>query len=153
MTRNLMNLTVRPITAEDRSAWERLWQAYLVFYKSSLEATQTDRTWQRLNEVRFNLHGLLAVDGDEVVGMTHYLFHPSSWTDLPYCYLQDLYVDEHRRGQGIARALIDAVVQAASAYPAQRVYWLTQEDNSRARLLYDKIASATGFVQYRIAPL
>ena len=30
-----------------------------------------------------------------------------------------------------------------------RVYWLTQENNERARKLYDKVAQQTGFIQYK----
>jgi hypothetical protein len=32
---------------------------------------------------------------------------------------------------------------------ASRVYWHTQESNTTARALYDKIATLTSFVQYR----
>ena len=29
-----------------------------------------------------------------------------------------------------------------------RLYWLTQEDNTTARLLYDKVARFGGFIRY-----
>ncbi len=148
-----MTIHIRPLQEGDHSQWLSLWQSYLSFYKSTVEDSQTARTWQRLCDGVFNLHALVAVDGESLVGMTHYLFHPSTWTDLDYCYLQDLFVREDQRGCGTARALIDAVVQEAKLHPAQRVYWLTKEDNTTARLLYDKVASHTGFIQYRIAPL
>jgi GNAT superfamily N-acetyltransferase len=75
-----------------------------------------------------------------MVGITHYLFHTSTWAPR-VCYLQDLYVSETHRGQGTAAALIDAVAQAAQQAGAQRLYWLTQSDNLRARRLYDRVAS------------
>jgi hypothetical protein len=31
---------------------------------------------------------------------------------------------------------------------ATRLYWNTQEDNARARLLYDKVARFNGFIRY-----
>lgn len=34
-------------------------------------------------------------------------------------------------------------------FPHDRVYWLTQENNERARKLYDKVAQQTGFIQYK----
>lgn len=148
-----MSVQVRPLQAQDQAQWMALWQSYLTFYNSTLAAEQTARTWQRLNDHAFNLHGLVALQGDTLVGITHYLFHPSSWTEHDYCYLQDLFVAPEHRGQGIARQLINSVVDAAKVHPAQRVYWLTQEGNATARLLYDKVASPTGFIQYRIAPL
>ena len=62
--------------------------------------------------------------------------------------LQDLFVAESARGQGAARALIDAVAEAARSRGASRLYWHTQDGNARARLLYDKVARFSGFIRY-----
>ncbi len=83
------------------------------------------------------------------IGIAHYLFHRSCWTIGDYCYLQDLFVAEEARGLGAGRALIAAVESEARAAGASRVYWLTQEDNTTARALYDKVADRSGFIQYR----
>ena len=37
----------------------------------------------------------------------------------------------------------------AQAAGASRVYWLTKSDNTTARILYDKVATESGFIQYR----
>ena len=79
----------------------------------------------------------------------HWIFHRSCWTTGDYCYLQDLYVADDVRGGGVGRALIEHVYAEAQAAGASRVHWLTQEDNAQARLLYERIASRSGFVQYR----
>jgi ribosomal protein S18 acetylase RimI-like enzyme len=52
------------------------------------------------------------------------------------------------RGKGIGRSLIEHVREAARAAGCERVYWLTHETNAEAMLLYDRIASRSGFVQY-----
>ncbi len=52
------------------------------------------------------------------------------------------------RGQGTARALIEAVAAAARQCGASRFYWQTKQDNARARVLYDKVARFNGFVRY-----
>ena len=75
--------------------------------------------------------------------------HRSTWTPGDYCYLQDLFTAEEERGAGIGRALIEAVYERAAAAGASRVYWLTHETNQTARALYDKVASRSGFIQYR----
>ena len=67
-----------------------------------------------------------------------------------YCYLQDLFVAEGRRGDGVGRLLIEAVVAKARALNCSRVHWLTHETNRDAMQLYDRIAERSGFVQYRI---
>lgn len=76
--------------------------------------------------------------------------HDSCWTLAPYAYLQDLYTDEHYRGMGVAKALIEHVKQYTIQRGCDRVYWLTHQDNQVAQALYDGVARKTGFIQYRI---
>jgi GNAT superfamily N-acetyltransferase len=82
-----------------------------------------------------------------LVGIAHYLFHTSAWARCT-CYLQDLFTAPQARGKGAARALIEAVAAAARERGATRYYWLTQEHNATARLLYDKVATYKGFIRY-----
>ena len=53
------------------------------------------------------------------------------------------------RGLGVGRALIEEVYRRAREVGAPRVYWQTQESNSVARQLYDKVADLSGFIVYR----
>ena len=142
-------IQIRPFGPQDRQAWEPLWQGYLTFYKSSLPPEVTDATWRRLNDPAEPMHGLAAVLDGRIVGMVHYLYHGSTWSIGPYCYLQDLFTAEEARGRGAGRALIEAVYERARADGASRVYWLTHETNASARALYDKLAARSGFIQYR----
>lgn len=64
------------------------------------------------------------------------------------CYLNDLFTEQTARGSGVARALIEAVYDAARERGAEQVYWTTQEFNSTARVLYDKVATKTPFIKY-----
>jgi ribosomal protein S18 acetylase RimI-like enzyme len=52
------------------------------------------------------------------------------------------------RGQGAARLLIEAIADRARERGCQRYYWLTRQDNVRARGLYDKVARFAGFIRY-----
>ncbi|HEY5809725.1 MAG TPA: GNAT family N-acetyltransferase [Povalibacter sp.] len=144
------DLTIRELRAGDRSRWDELWAGYLQFYKEDLPPAITDATWHRLIDPSQQLHGLAALDASgRVVGIVHYLFHPSTWALGNYCYLEDLFVDPAARGAGAGRALIEAVYQAADEKGATRVYWSTEKDNARAQALYNQIATLTPFVQYR----
>lgn len=67
------------------------------------------------------------------------------------CYLQDLFVAEAARGRGAARALMGQVAEMARDRGAARLYWTTQQDNARARILYDKVARFNGFIRYDYA--
>jgi GNAT superfamily N-acetyltransferase len=142
-------IEIRPFSPDDRQEWEPLWQGYLTFYKSILPAEVTETTWQRLNDPGEPMHGLAAVLDGKIVGIVHYIDHRSTWTTGNYCYLQDLFTSEDVRGRGVGRALIEAVYERARANGASRVYWLTHETNTAAQALYDKVASRSGFIQYR----
>jgi GNAT superfamily N-acetyltransferase len=142
-------ITIRPLARTDRTQWEPLWQGYLAFYKTSVPDDVTDLTFARFFDERVPMHALVAECDGEIVGMVHYIFHGSTWTKGPYCYLQDLFTAEDARGSGVGRKLIEAVYERAKEQGASRVYWLTQEDNATARGLYDKLAERPGFIQYR----
>lgn len=145
----MSTLQIRPVTAADHAAWLPLWQGYQRFYNAEIAAETSAVTWQRFLDAAEPMHAALAWQDDVAVGLVHWIFHRSCWTVSDYCYLQDLYVAETVRGGGVGRALIEQVYAAAQAAGANRVHWLTQEDNAQARQLYDRIASRSGFIQYR----
>lgn len=145
----MSTLQIRLVTAADHAAWLPLWQGYQRFYNADIAAEVSALTWQRFLDPAEPMFAALAWQDGVAVGLVHWIFHRSCWTVSDYCYLQDLYVAETVRGGGVGRALIEQVYAAAQAYGANRVHWLTQEDNTQARQLYDRIASRSGFIQYR----
>ena len=82
------------------------------------------------------------------VGLAHYLFHRHGWKVENVCYMQDLYAAPEVRGQGVGHALIETVYARADAAGAPDVYWLTQDFNTEARRLYDRIGTCTPFIKY-----
>jgi GNAT superfamily N-acetyltransferase len=145
----MTDITIRPLARSDRAQWEPLWRGYLAFYETSVPAEVTDLTFARFFDDDEPMHALVAERGGGIVGIVHYIFHRSTWTKGPYCYLQDLFTAEHARGGGVGRKLIEAVYERAKAQGASRVHWLTQESNATARALYHKLADRSGFIQYR----
>jgi GNAT superfamily N-acetyltransferase len=142
--------SLAPLTAADRDEWLPLWHAYLTFYESELPDEVTDAVFARI-VAGDGIQGVIARDDhDRAVGFVHWLFHPSTWSIGPYCYLEDLFVVPDVRGGGVGRALISHVTDAARAAGASKVYWLTHETNTTARTLYDRVAAHTGFVHYEI---
>jgi GNAT superfamily N-acetyltransferase len=139
-------IEIGPLRPEDRAPWEVLARGYKTFYQESEPDEAYERTWQRLT-AGTELHGLGARLDGRLVGIAHYFFHTAVWSGEA-CYLQDLFTDEAARGRGAARALIEGVAAAARERGADRFYWHTQETNTRARALYDKVARFTGFIRY-----
>jgi GNAT superfamily N-acetyltransferase len=140
---------IRPIRADERAEWESLWQNYQAFYKVVIPDQTTAVTWARLHDPAEAMGVFGAYMNGRLCGIVHYLFHRSCWTVGDYCYLQDLFVAEGARNLGVGRALILAVEDRARAAGASRVYWLTHETNADARVLYDRLAERSGFIQYR----
>jgi GNAT superfamily N-acetyltransferase len=142
-------VVIRPVGADERAAWEPLWNGYLTFYEATLAPGTTDITWSRLHDPKEPMYLLGAYLDGRMVGIVHYLYHRSCWTAGDYCYLQDLFVEPGLRGGGVGRKLIAAVEREARQAGASRVYWLTKESNATARILYDRVAERSGFIQYR----
>lgn len=139
-------LTIDALQPADRTAWGVLAHGYKAFYKTDIPESDYDTAFARLLAGR-EVHAWVARRDGRIVGIVHYLFHASAWM-ADACYLQDLFVDERARGGGIAAALIDRVAQSARERGASRLYWLTQDDNVRARALYDRVAQYKGFIRY-----
>ena len=145
-----MQITIRPIEARDKPQWRHLWTGYLEFYETTVPDAVYDTTFERLVSPGHPAqHGLLAWADGRAVGLVHYIYHPHNWRIEDVCYLQDLYADPDMRGHGVGRALIEAVYAAADANGTPTVYWMTQEFNTEARHLYDRIGTVTPFIKYQ----
>jgi GNAT superfamily N-acetyltransferase len=143
--------TVRLPQPADESAWRKLWAGYTAFYRVDVPEAVTAALWGKLVSAGADVRGLVAERDGQLVGLANYLFHPSTWSLKPTCYLEDLFVDPQARGSGAGKALILAVEEAARAADASRIYWHTQEYNAPARSLYDTLAPRTSFIVYRKA--
>ena len=142
-------MKIRIAHEDDFAQWVTLWKGYQVFYKTNIAEATTDTTWSRFLDPAEPMYCAVAeVDGN-LIGMVHYIFHRSCWTEGDYVYLQDLFAAPEMRGKGVGRALIEHVYAVAKAQGGSRVWWLTHETNSDAMHLYDKIADKSGFIQYR----
>lgn len=142
-------MQIRMAREADFAQWLPLWQGYQVFYKTAIAEAVTAKTWARFLDPSEPMHCAVAEVDGKLVGMVHYIYHRSCWTEGDYVYLQDLFAAPELRGQGIGRALIEHVYAQAARAHASRVWWLTHESNTQAMQLYDRIADKSGFVQYR----
>ena len=146
-------VTVRSVRASDFDQWLPLWEGYNAFYgragATALAAEITQTTWGRFFDPDEPVHALVAESDGRLSGLAHYLFHRSTILLAPTCYLQDLFTDVAQRRNGVGRALIDAVYDAARAAGSSRVYWHTHATNRTARELYDQLAEDSGFIVYR----
>ena len=143
------NFQLRALGESDFEDWKVMWGMYLDFYETQLPEDIYTTTFERLlSKDVTSQNAIVAVLGDRMVGLVHFIFHPHNWKIEDVCYLQDLYVSDSVRGRGVGRLLIESVYKEADKRGTPTVYWLTQDFNKTARLLYDKIANVTPFIKY-----
>jgi GNAT superfamily N-acetyltransferase len=141
---------VRPVAREDFERWLPLWNGYNAFYgRPEFPQEITSVTWSRFFDAYEPVYAAVAERDGDLIGLVHYLFHRSTISIAPACYLQDLFTSEAARGQGAGTALIEFVYERAREAGIARVYWQTHETNAVARRLYDEIAERSGFIVYR----
>ena len=101
-----MSIDIRPVVAADHEAWLPLWQGYQRFYMTEIPADTSAVTWQRFLDPAEPMGAALAWQGDQAIGLVHWVIHRSTWTTGDYCYLQDLFVADDLRGDGIGRCTL-----------------------------------------------
>jgi GNAT superfamily N-acetyltransferase len=147
------SIAVRTVRREDYPGWRKLWDGYNAFYGRSGDAALapevTVMTWSRFFDAYEPVHALVAERDGQLLGLTHFLYHRSTISLGPVCYLQDLFTAQAARGSGVGRALIESVYERAHGSGASRVYWQTHETNTVAMRLYDQLAEKSGFLVYR----
>ena len=149
----MTDISIRSVERRDHDQWLPLWNGYNTFYgrtgPTELAPEITAMTWTRFFDAYEPMHALVAESKGRLIGLAHYLFHRSTTSIAPSCYLQDLFTLEAARGRGVGRALIDGVYERAQRAGSPRVYWQTHRTNQTAMRLYDKMAENSGFVVYR----
>jgi ribosomal protein S18 acetylase RimI-like enzyme len=75
----------------------------------------------------------------KVVGFATLYFNFSSLKPGQLCILNDLYVDDSCRGQGVGKELIKYSKQYASDKGFDSITWVTASDNVTAQKLYDSL--------------
>ena len=143
-----MSINVRQIQVGDKSAWQELYFDYLKFYETSPSDVNSELLWDRLTNPEPQIQALVAEANGVVIGIAHFHYQLSTWSDTSYCYLEDLYVAEDARENGVAKALIQQVQELAIKQGCTELFWITKESNSIARKLYDKVANLSDFVRY-----
>lgn len=146
-----MTIKIRPLQDNDRDRWEEMFQAYAVFYKTSVPEGAFDTVWGWIFSAQSDFWcDVVEDETGALIGFTQYqLMHRSLGGGMT-CYLSDLYVEPHLRGTGAGRAMIDHVLAFAKDRGLPGVRWLTQENNYTARRLYDTYGPKTDFMLYNI---
>lgn len=145
-------LILRAINPGDREAWEASFRGYRDFYNMPHDPEVIEMVWGWLNDPEHETRGIAAVIGGKAVGIAHFRTFARPLAGGTGLYLDDLFTNPEVRGQGIATALLGRLGTIAQVEGASVVRWITAESNTAARSIYDRVASATPWVTYDLAP-
>ena len=132
-----MVLDIKKVGKDDVSMVAILFDAYRVFYKqsSNLQAA-FDFLEQRVDKNESTI--FMATLQGEAVGFIQLYPIFSSVSLKPAWLLNDLFVAENARRQGVAEALLQQAKQFALETKAAYVMLQTSEDNYKAQSVYEK---------------
>jgi GNAT superfamily N-acetyltransferase len=89
--------------------------------------------------------------GEELVGYACLYWHFTSLVPAETVLLNDLFVAEQHRSEGIGRALIEASADVARERGAHHLEWATAPDNKTAQRLYDSTdAERSEWLEYEL---
>jgi GNAT superfamily N-acetyltransferase len=148
----MADLRVEPITGEHYEALLPMISAYQGFYEAEDIRDDRNRAFFR----RFlspSDEGMLigAWSGGSLVGYACLYWHFSSTRAVETVLMNDLYVEERARGEGVGRALIEASAEVARERGAPILEWSTAPDNATAQRLYDSTgAEKSTWIDYSL---
>ena len=144
-------MQVRPLSNEDRLPWEALNRGYAAFYKVDTDATKLQTLFDWLLDPSHVCEGVVALAEDGgLAGLAHFRAMPSPLRGAEAGFLDDLFVDPAQRGKGAGKVLLHHLdgIAAARGWPVTR--WITQDNNYRARGLYDSLSTRSGWIIYEM---
>jgi GNAT superfamily N-acetyltransferase len=143
---------IAPVAGDEFEELLPLIAAYQRFYEVDEIDEERNRTFfQRF--LALSEDGLLlgARREGRLVGYACLYWHFSSLEACESVLMNDLYVAEDARGEGVGRALIEAAVEVARERGAPYVEWATAPDNRTAQRLYNSTgAERSEWVAYEL---
>ena len=145
-------VTVRPVSEQDRDAWQALYRGYRDFYQVAHDDHAIDTVWSWLHDPHHQTRGLIALVDGVPLGIAHFRTFARPLSASHGLYLDDLFTAAEARGAGLGAALLTRLSEIARDEGATIVRWITAADNATARRLYDRVSTQTPWVTYDLAP-
>lgn len=141
---NQESITLRHVTADDAEAIHAMISELAVFVDSVDKLKSVPEDFRRHLSVEHSpFHGIIAEEDGAPVGLS--LFFPSfsSWRGGCGVYIQDLYVSAEKRGTGLGKRLLVAVLDyARSAWGAEYLRLAVDAENVGGQGFYEQLGMA-----------
>ena len=130
-------MKIRNIEKSDRQQWNPLWQAYLVFYETSLPDQTTDLTWDRFFDSSHVFTGFVAEEDGKLLGGGG--IYPTEGLPAKTCELVKMYLHKDARGKGLGKQMIEQCLTWAKDNGYEQVYLESMPELSKAVSIYEKV--------------
>jgi len=131
-----LSFRIRSAAEKDFPVIMEMIKELAVFEKAPDQVRNTVEQMQREKDY---FKALVAEKSDgEIIGMAVFFFAYYTWVGKSL-YLDDLYVKEKYRGQGVGKALLEKVLEFARQNRCKRVRWQVLEWNTPAIEFYKKM--------------
>lgn len=132
-------LDIRKARQEDRDCICSLWEKLIGTYGQNTSKATLIKAFN-VSLASKNIHILVAEIEGQIVGTgTLHTGHYSTWTDTWYGHMEDIYVHEDFRRMGIARGIVQELLDTACKLGLSRVELHTLKTNKKAQELYESI--------------
>ena len=139
-----MPIAIREANEKDFTSILELLKEFSVFQGTPEKLTIS--LAQMLENKELFLCFIAETDNREIVGLASCFFAFYSWTGKAL-YLDDLYVKELFRNQGIGRNLLDRVIQHAKTEKCRKVRWQVSKWNTNAIEFYKSMGAVIDEVE------
>ena len=144
-------MKVEELNQSDKEEWAKLYHDYAEFYEMEMNEDILDTIWSWIHspDIKFFSIGIKS-SKDELIGFMHFREMPSPLRGKLVGFLDDLFVHPDFRGSGAVQLLFKELKLQANKNNWPYVRWITANDNSRARNVYDQISDPIDFVTYQM---
>lgn len=138
-------IRLRPATQNDFPALIALFTEFAVFEKLPHKMINTVDKMAKEKEL---FHGFVAETEDkELLGYVTYFFTYHTWSGK-CLYMDDLYVRESYRKQGIGKMLLDQVIDFARQLGCYKLRWQVSSWNDNAQAFYKSMGAEIDNVEW-----
>jgi GNAT superfamily N-acetyltransferase len=138
-----MAIEIRKAVPEDFEQVYSLIKEFATFIKTPEKVVVTP---DQMLEDKDYFQSYIAINGGQVIAFATYFIAYYSWTGKTV-YLDDLYVLDEYRGNGIGTLLFNKVIETAKTEKCKKLRWQVSNWNSKAIEFYKKMGAAIDEVE------
>ena len=141
---------IRQIRIDDKKNWEALYRAYANFYNVEMNNKILNTVWEWIHDNNHDVSCLVYELNNKIIGIAHYRRMPSPLRGKYIGFLDDLFVDPRHRKNGVGEKIIKELKVISKRNDWNLVRWITRNDNTKAKSLYQKLSKKTNWEVYEL---